>query len=185
MDIQYKIIYDKRFYKDLLEIESKTYMNFYKKLKKDIDIKIENLKFMPRTHKSLIYYKDKYGEYRRIVSGKYIIIYKIVKDEIIILRIFNQKENYLNQKGFIVKEESEIYMVNRRRKNNIMKLKTLKNTYSKLRENYTHILTKDEAMLRYMNLLIDEAEEDLRNGAELITLEEWREELIREYNVVL
>ena len=111
MDIQYKIIYDKRFYKDLLEIESKTYMNFYKKLKKDIDIKIENLKFMPRTHKSLIYYKDKYGEYRRIVSGKYIIIYKIVKDEIIILRIFNQKENYLNQRNFILKEESIKYLI--------------------------------------------------------------------------
>ena len=67
----------------------------------------------------------------------------------------------------------------------MVKLKTLKNSYSKLKENYIHIVTEDEALLRYMNLLIDEAEEDLRNGAELITLEEWREELIREYNVVL
>ena len=67
----------------------------------------------------------------------------------------------------------------------MIKLKTLKNTYSKLKENYTHIITEDEALLKYMNLLIDEAEEDLRNGVELISLEEWREELIREYNVVL
>ena len=71
---------------------------------------IDNLAFMPRMHKTLIYFKDKHGEYRRIVSGKYIIIYKIVKDEIIILRIFNQKENYLNQRNFILKEESIKYL---------------------------------------------------------------------------
>lgn len=65
----------------------------------------------------------------------------------------------------------------------MIKLKTLKNTYSKLKENYTHIITEDEALLKYMNLLIDEAEEDLRNGIELISLEELRGELIREYNV--
>ena len=111
MDIQYKIVYEKRFYKDLLEIEDKTYIRFYKKLKKDIDSKIENLKVMPRTHKTLIYLKDKTGEYRRIISGKYIIIYKIVKDEIIILRIFNQKQNYLNQKSFILKEKFSKYVV--------------------------------------------------------------------------
>ena len=182
MDIQYKIIYDKSFYKDLLEIESKTYMNFYKKLKKDIDIKIENLKFMPRTHKSLIYYKDKYGEYRRIVSGKYIIIYKIVKDEIIILRIFNQKENYLNQKGFIVKEESESYKINRRSGINMTKIKTLKNSYLNLKENFSRIITGREVWSRYMDRLIEEAEESLRIEG-YITLEELREELIREYNV--
>ena len=55
----------------------------------------------------------------------------------------------------------------------MMKLKTLKNTYSKLKENYTHAVTEDEALLRYMNLLIDEAEEDLKNGVELISLEDW------------
>ena len=67
----------------------------------------------------------------------------------------------------------------------MIKLRTLKNSYSKLKENFTHIITEDEALVRYMNLLIDEAEEDLKNGAELISLEEWREELMREYNVVL
>ena len=71
---------------------------------------IENLAYMPRMHKTLIYFKDKRGEYRRIVSGKYIIIYKIVKDEVIILRIFNQKENYLNQRNFILKEDSIKYL---------------------------------------------------------------------------
>ena len=133
MDAQYKIIYDKRFYKDLVGIEEKNYINFYKKLKSDIDLKIENLKFMPRIHKSLIYFKDKHGEYRRIISGKYIIIYKILKDEIIILRIFNQKENYLNQKSFILKENSERYNLKIRR-NNMNELKTFKNSYDMLND---------------------------------------------------
>jgi len=67
----------------------------------------------------------------------------------------------------------------------MIKFRTLKNSYAKLKENFTHTITEEEALNRYMNLLIDEAEEDLRNGEELITLEEWREELMREYNVVL
>ena len=111
MAIQYKIIYEKKFYKDLFEIEAKTEMNFYKKLKKDIDEKVENLKFMPRIYKTLSYKKDIVGEYRRIVLAKYIIIYKIVENEIIILRIFNQKQNYLNQKNFILKEKFSKYVV--------------------------------------------------------------------------
>jgi len=50
----------------------------YKKIKKDI----YNLKFMPRIHKTVIPSKDKKGEYRRIVSGNYIIIYQIIEQEI-------------------------------------------------------------------------------------------------------
>lgn len=65
------------------------------------------------------------------------------------------------------------------------KLKTLKNSYSKLKERFTHIITQEEALVRYMNLLIDEAEENLRNGGGTITLEEWREHMRREYNIVL
>ena len=77
MDIQYKIKYKRRFYIDLSFIELRTNLNRYKKLKDEIDKKIENLQHMPRTHKSLIYLKDKNGEYRRIIIGKYSIIYKI------------------------------------------------------------------------------------------------------------
>ena len=83
------------------------YNKIIEKIYKDID----NLLYMPRIHKTLIYYKDKKGEYRRIVSGRYIIIYKIIKNEIIILRIFNQKENYLNQKNFILKEDIQKYLI--------------------------------------------------------------------------
>ena len=79
----------------------------YKKIKKDI----YNLKFMPRIHKTVIPSKDKKGEYRRIVSGRYSIIYKIKNYEIIILRIFNQRENYLNQRKFILREKSQKYLI--------------------------------------------------------------------------
>lgn len=79
----------------------------YKKIKQDID----NLKFMPRVHKTLISSKDDKGEYRRIVSGNYSIIYQIKKDQITILRIYNQKENYLNQENFILREKSNKYII--------------------------------------------------------------------------
>ncbi len=77
------------------------------RLKEDID----NLDFMPRAHKTLYSYKDKEGEYRRIVSGKYIIIYQIIKNQIIILRIFSQKQNYLNSRNFILRENIQIYKI--------------------------------------------------------------------------
>ena len=97
--------------KDIKRISK--YMEEYNgdKIIKKIYRNIDNLTFMPRSHKTLICFKDKKSEYRRIASGKYSIIYKIVKDEIIILRIFNQRENYLNFKSFILKEEFQKYIV--------------------------------------------------------------------------
>lgn len=72
---------------------------------------IETLKFMPRINKTVYTLKDKNSEYRRLISGKYSIIYKIEKDQIIIIRIFNQKQNYLNSKKFILKEKSTKYII--------------------------------------------------------------------------
>ena len=66
---------------------------------------------MPRIHKTIYYLKDPTGEYRRIVCEKYCIIYKIQENEIVVLRIFNQKQNYLNQENFILKEKSIKYQV--------------------------------------------------------------------------
>ena len=88
-------------------IEEYRLRKVYKKISQDI----ENLKFMPRIHKTIYSYRDKNGEYRRIVSEKYSIIYKIYKDEITILRIFNQKQDYLNQRNFILKEKSQNYII--------------------------------------------------------------------------
>ena len=94
---QYRIIYEESMYKDIERIRN-SYNYFYQEeLINKIEKDITSLLYMPRIHKTLISSNDKHGEYRRMISGKYIIIYKIVKDEIIILRIFNQKENYLNQ----------------------------------------------------------------------------------------
>ena len=62
------------------------------------------------------------------------------------------------------------------------KLKTLKNSYLKLKENYNRMITGKEVWSRYMDRLIEEAEESLKTEG-YITLEELREELIREYNV--
>ena len=78
----------------------------YKKIKQDIS----NLKFMPRVHKTLISSKNPNAEYRRIISGKYIIVYQIEDKNINILRIFNQKENYLSSKTFILRERSSKYL---------------------------------------------------------------------------
>lgn len=64
----------------------------------------------------------------------------------------------------------------------MLKFKTLKNSYTKLKENYNRIITGEEVWSRYMDRLIEEAEESLKTEG-YITLEEWREELIREYNV--
>ena len=111
MGIQYRITYEKKFYKDINLIELRTTHKHYKKLKDKMNIAIQNLQFMPRTHKTIYTLKDPIGEYRRIVLEKYSIIYKIVNNEIIILRIFNQKENYLNQRKFILREKSTKYIL--------------------------------------------------------------------------
>ena len=60
---------------------------------------------MPRAHKTLIFAKDLHGEYRRIISDKYAIIYKIEENKIYILRIYHHKQNYLNSQNFILKEK--------------------------------------------------------------------------------
>lgn len=82
-----------------------------KKVIEKINMDIINLRFMPRTHKTLLSYENPDGEYRRLVSGRYIIIYQIKENQINILRVFSEKQNYLKLKGFILKEEPEKYIV--------------------------------------------------------------------------
>lgn len=81
------------------------------KIIKKINEDMVNLKFMPRIHKTVIASKKPEGEYRRIVSGKYIIIYQIENEKINILRVFSEKQNYLNSKTFELKEDSQKYVV--------------------------------------------------------------------------
>ena len=107
----YKTIFSKKAKRDLIRIAK--FMENYNsnKIIERIYKSIDDLNYMPRMHKTLIYFKDKNGEYRRMLSGKYSIIYKIIENEIIILRIFNQKENYLNQRKFILKEKTQKYLL--------------------------------------------------------------------------
>ena len=96
------------------DIKNTIEYNEYYNIEKDINKiykDIETLKFMPRINKTVYTLKDKNSEYRRLISGKYAIIYKIEKDQIIIIRIFNQKQNYLNSKKFILKEKSTQYII--------------------------------------------------------------------------
>ena len=95
---------------DLERIRNCNY-GFNEKIMQKIENYIMNLEYMPRIHKTIISIKDPNGEYRRMLSGKYSIIYKIVENKIIILRIFNQKQNYLNQSKFILREKSQKYLI--------------------------------------------------------------------------
>lgn len=107
----YKIEISKNARRDIRRIRD--YLEEYgaEKIYKHIKNDISNLKYMPRAHKTLYSSYNPNGEYRRIISGKYIIIYQINKYKINILRIFNQKENYLNQKNFILKEDIQKYLI--------------------------------------------------------------------------
>ena len=107
----YKIKIYPKAQKDLKRIQK--YIEEYNgdKIIKQIYDDIDNLLFMPRIHKTIFYYTKPEVEYRRLVSGKYIIIYEIIEKQINILRIFNQKENYLNQRKFILREKSEKYKI--------------------------------------------------------------------------
>ena len=72
---QYHIIYEESVYKDMERIINNSYSFYQEELINKIQKDIMSLAYMPRMYKMLIYLKDKKGEYRRIVSGKYIIIY--------------------------------------------------------------------------------------------------------------
>lgn len=100
MENQYHITYEKSMNKDLEKIRRfmRNKMNYKKDIEK-INNDIENLKYMPRIHKTLLSSKDPKGEYRGMIPGKYIIIYQVEKEKINILRVFSEKQNYLNQKN--------------------------------------------------------------------------------------
>lgn len=107
----YKIVISKKVRKDIKKIGNYVKRYNIDKVIKKIYEDIEELDVMPRIHKTLYSYKDPNGEYRRMISGKYIIIYKIIKNRIIIIRIFSQKQNYLDSKKFILKEKSQTYQI--------------------------------------------------------------------------
>lgn len=68
----------------------------------------------------------------------------------------------------------------------MVKFRTLKNSYAKLKENFTHIITEEEAQERFLTKILDEAIEEFeKDGRQTISFEEWIEEMRIEYNVIL
>ena len=68
----------------------------------------------------------------------------------------------------------------------MVKFRTLKNSYAKIKENFTHIISEEEAQERFLTKILDEAIEEFeRSGRKTISLEEWREHIRRDYNIVL
>ena len=68
----------------------------------------------------------------------------------------------------------------------MIKFRTLKNSYMKLNENYTHTISEEEAQERFLTKILDDAIEEFeRSGRKIISLEQWRENIRRDYNIVL
>ena len=110
----YKLEITKEAKNDLDKISEylENYINYRDKVIEKINTDIINLRFMPRIHKTVTTHENPKGEYRRIVSGNYVIIYQINKEKIRILRVFSEKQNYFNQTNFILKEKSIKYILN-------------------------------------------------------------------------
>lgn len=65
---------------------------------KELNMKFKILKQMPKLYQRLYYEKKTCTDYRRIVHKKYIVIYKIHNNQITILRIVSERENYLRSR---------------------------------------------------------------------------------------
>lgn len=63
----------------------------------------------------------------------------------------------------------------------VKKFKTIKNSFSTIKAKITNTMTEDAYMIKMLEEGIEEFEKDNTT----ISLEEWREELIKEYNVSL
>lgn len=67
----------------------------------------------------------------------------------------------------------------------MIKLKNIKNSFLNIKAKFTHKITEEEALERYIIKMLEEGIEEFEKDSTTISLEEWREELIREYNVNL
>ena len=65
----------------------------------------------------------------------------------------------------------------------MIKLRTIKNSFSNIKVNFTHKMTEEEAFERYLTKVLDEAIEEFEKDSTTIPFEEWQEEMRRKYNV--
>ena len=72
--------------------------NVAKDLMLSIDKSIDNLKYMPKTHRVIKKYDELDLEYRRIVVKQYCIIYTIDETDkkVYIIHLYHSKRNYFN-----------------------------------------------------------------------------------------
>lgn len=106
MDIsqkQYKIVFTNDCIREMDYIYNYISSKLYaekssKELMKSVQEAIENLRIMPRIHMVIKKYDEVDLEYRRIVIGKYVIIYTISEKEkvIYIVHMHCGGSNYLN-----------------------------------------------------------------------------------------
>ena len=68
----------------------------------------------------------------------------------------------------------------------MIKFRTLKNSYVKLKENFTYIISEEDAQEKYWTKILDEAIEDFeRDGRKTTSFEDWIEEVREEFGIVL
>lgn len=67
----------------------------------------------------------------------------------------------------------------------MIKFRTLKNSYLKNKEDYTHNLT-EELEERYLTKILDDAIEEFeKSGKQTTSFEDWIEEIREEFNIAL
>ena len=68
----------------------------------------------------------------------------------------------------------------------MVKFRTLKNSYTKLRENFIHTITREEAEERFLTKILDQAIEEFeKDGRRTTSFEDWIEEIKEEFNIAL
>ncbi len=97
MALFYDVKYDTSFIEDLkLLRESLSEDKFKSIMKKFYSIELILTKF-PRMYKRLEIKSTSKEEFRKMVLQKYIFIYEITSENIIFLKIFHEKTNYINK----------------------------------------------------------------------------------------
>lgn len=98
MVLNYKIIISEHAHEDLSIIREYMDKNRFEKFIIKLYKKYDDLVYMPWMYPRLYYDINSKTDFRKIVCEKYISIYKIQKNQIIITKIVSEKENYLKPK---------------------------------------------------------------------------------------
>lgn len=98
MVLNYKIIISEKTHEDLARIRKYMDKNRFEEFIIKLYRKYDDLTYMPWRYPRLYYEVNTKSDFRKIVYEKYIIVYKIQKNQITITKIASEKENYLKSK---------------------------------------------------------------------------------------